>query len=133
MRNERGLSNLYSAAWVMFVLSLVGAFMVVMVQAWNAKLAVQQAAFEAARVGVASDDPVNSAVAAARSFAKGALPGWGDPNTLRVRAFTTGSPPDTKLVVTVTYYLPVKLYSVVGTTKVWELVGRSAMRIEETP
>lgn len=133
VRNERGLSNMYSAAWVMFVLSLVGAFLVVMVQAWNAKLAVQEAAFEAARVGVASDDPVSAAKAAARNFARGTLPGWGDPNVLDVQANLSGAPPDTKLTVQMTYKLPVRLYNIVGTPMTWSLVGASTMRLEETP
>ncbi len=133
LKDERGIAEFLSATWAMFFLFIIGAFLLTITQAWNAKVAVQQAAFEAARIGVASDDPVNAAVAAASNFASGALPGWNDPNVLDVRAELSGSAPETKLTVAVHYKLPVKLYSVVNTPAQWDLAGTATMYLEETP
>ncbi|KNZ68680.1 hypothetical protein Tfer_2773 [Thermincola ferriacetica] len=132
IRDERGLTNLLSATMVLIVLMAVVSLSLNLTLLWNAKIAVQQAAFEAARAGSVAEDPVPKAVSVARGFAAGALPGWTDPSVVTVTAVETGVAPDKMLSVTVNYHLPLKVFNGTGgTLRTFDLVGQAVVPIRE--
>jgi len=132
IRDERGLTNLLSATMVLIILMAVVSLSLNLTLMWNAKIAVQQAAFEAARAGSVAEDPVPKAVSVARNFAAGALPGWTDPGIVTVNASEIGVAPDKMLSVTVNYRLPIKVFNGKGgTPRTVDLTGQAVVPIRE--
>jgi len=101
----------------------------------NAKIAVNSAAYEAARAATVSGDPYNAAVAAALDYAGSNLPGWNYSHRLKTHVDIPGTAPGTPLTVTVTYKVPVffsnlKPFSGYDSSFA-DIKGTSVMRIEE--
>ncbi len=133
IRDERGMSNILSAMMVLIVLAGMISLSLNLTLMWNAKIAVQQAAFEAARAGSVAADPVSKATSVARGFAAGALPGWTDPGVVSVTATEVGVAPEKMLSVTVSYRLPLKVFSGMGgTARTVDLTGQAVVPIRES-
>lgn len=135
LRDERGLGNFFSGAFVLMVLFAVAAAVVALIQVWGVKVAVQQAAFEGVRVGVASDRPVEDAEIAAVKFVDAVFPGIKKVGgSVSADADVVGSPPNAQLDLTVRSELPFKGFSGwLGKPVKFAIEGRSSARVEETP
>ncbi len=101
----------------------------------NAKIAVNSAAYEAARVATVSEDPYNAAIAAALDYAGSNLPGWNYSQRLKTNVDIPGTTPGTPLTVTVIYQVPVffsnlKPFSEYDSNFA-NIKGTSVMRVEE--
>ena len=125
LKDQRGVGELVGGMVAIFFMSLTVVAIIVIMQAWNVKLATQQAAFEAARAGIVSDTPVQTAQTVAKNFASGLIPNW---NTVQVSAVLQGSLPNQNLQVTVTYRYAPKILPTA-----WNITGQATMRMEDAP
>ena len=101
----------------------------------NAKIAVNSAAYEAARVCTLSDDPVSAAQSAAAGYAGGNMPGWDLSSRLKVNVSAAGTSPGSEIKVEVIYSVPV-FFSRLEPFSRWQgaytdVRGISIMRMEE--
>lgn len=101
----------------------------------NAKIAVNSAAYEAARIATVSANPAEAAVAAAKNYAGGNLPGWDLSGRLKVNVSAAGTDPGSPVKVEVIYSVPV-FFPKIAPFSNWgsrftDIKGVSVMRIEE--
>ncbi len=101
----------------------------------NAKIAVNSASYEAARVATLSDDPAGSAMAAVENYASSTLPGWNFKERLKAKVNASGTNPGDLVSVEVIYMIPlffakISPFSENG-NRLTEISGSSVMRIEE--
>ena len=112
LKNEKGGSNLLSAAAILPLLTLMIAAIVQITLLVNAKMTVREAAFEALRFGVKSDAPVVAAIDTAYKYS--GLPGWVSGGNVSVSAYTSGPTVEKVLNVEVKYKVPVINSSLFG-------------------
>lgn len=105
IKNEKGGSNLISAAVMMPLMVLLIAAIVQITLLVNAKMTVREAAFEALRFGVKSETPVDTAVGTAYQYSD--IPGWQRGGNVEVKASVTENAGEKVLNVEVTYKVPV--------------------------
>lgn len=105
IKNEKGGSNLISAAVMMPLMVLIIAAIVQITLLVNAKMTVREAAYEALRFGVKSDTPAATAMGTAYQYSE--IPGWKKGGNLIVKAYLDGNPGDRVLKVQVIYKVPV--------------------------
>ncbi len=101
----------------------------------NAKVAVNSAAYEAAREATLASDPNKAALDSAQNYASAALPGWSYGERLHTSVDLTGTEPGDLVEVRVTYKIPVffaKLLPFSGKDGDYlNITGSSVMSIEE--
>lgn len=127
LNNEKGISEFIGGTVVIFILSFFMVATMVVAQMWDIKIAVQEAAFEAARQGSVSDTPVQTAQRVAWDFGRKTIRNW-DWTRVNATATVTGNYPNQYLIVTVRYYFPVPVIN-----QTWQTVGVARMRIEGQP
>ncbi|MDD5600931.1 MAG: pilus assembly protein, partial [Actinomycetota bacterium] len=101
----------------------------------NAKIAVNSASYEAARIATLSDNPETDAVNAVLAYASSTMPGWNLDERLSLKLVISGTKPGDIVNVEVTYLIPV-FFSKIAPFSTFEdgyakVVGSSVMRIEE--
>ncbi len=101
----------------------------------NAKIAVNSAAYEAARAATISENPNGSAIYAIENYAKSSIPGWSFSERLRANIVIPNSNPGTEASVEVFYRVPLFFSKILpfdssSSTSI-EVKGKSVMRIEE--
>lgn len=101
----------------------------------NAKIAVNSASYEAARVATLSDDPESDAVSAVLTYASSTMPGWNFDERLSLKVDISGTNPGDIVQVEVTYKIPVFFskippFSTSGDGYA-DICGSSVMRMEE--
>ena len=102
---------------------------------FNAKIAVNSAAYEGARTATISEEPNSSAATAIENYANGSLPGWKFGERLKAVINIPDTNPGTLITVEVTYSVPI-FFSVIirfpdAANGFTNIKGISAMRIEE--
>lgn len=105
IKNEKGGSNLISAAVMMPLMVLIIAAIVQITLLVNAKMTVREAAYEALRFGVKSDMPTVTATGTAYKYSN--IPGWKKGGNVIVRASLDGNAGERVLNVEVAYKVPV--------------------------
>ena len=101
----------------------------------NAKIAVNSAAYEAARAATISENPNDSAIYAIENYAKSSIPGWSFSERLRANIVIPNNNPGTEASVEVFYRVPLFFSKILpfdnsSSTSI-EVKGKSVMRIEE--
>lgn len=101
----------------------------------NARIAVNSASYEAARMATLSDNPAGEALEAVEGYASATLPGWSFNDRLKANVNISGNNPGDIVSVEVIYSVPVFFPKILpflesngGKTYV---KGSSVMRIEE--
>jgi uncharacterized protein (UPF0333 family) len=101
----------------------------------NAKVAVNSAAYEAARAATVSGNPYEAAIIAIENYSGSAISGWNFNERLRASIKMTGTDPGSEVIVEVSYLAPVFFYKIVPFDRfeanLAEVKGRALMRIEE--
>lgn len=105
IKNEKGGSNLISAAAMMPLMALIIAAIVQITLLVNAKITVREAAYEALRFGVKSETPVDTATETVYRYSD--IPGWQRGGKVDIQASVTGNPGEQVLNVEVVYKVPV--------------------------
>lgn len=105
IKNEKGGSNLISAAAIIPIMILMIAAIVQINLLVNAKITVREAAFEALRFGVKSDIPLETAINTAYNYSN--LPGWVKDGNVKVEAYLSGPVQERILNVEIKYQVPV--------------------------
>jgi Flp pilus assembly protein TadG len=102
---------------------------------FNAKVAANSAAYEAARTATISEEPNSSVAIAIENYANGSLPGWKFGERLKAIINIPDTNPGTLITVEVIYSVPVFFSGIIqfpGTANgLIDIKGMSAMRIEE--
>lgn len=137
MIDESGSTTVENIVWLPVLLMILGAIVQFGLY-FNAKIAVQAAAYEAARQAAVSDYPVDTAKQVASDFAKGTLPGWSSADRLVVNVDAPVSPkPGDKIDVAITYRVSTFLTGLLpGLTSADGLIGvhgASMTTLEERP
>lgn len=101
----------------------------------NAKIAVNSASYEAARIATLSDNPETDAINAVSAYASSTIPGWNFDERLGLKLNISGTEPGDIVDVEVTYLIPV-FFSKIAPFSMFEngyakVIGSSVMRIEE--
>jgi hypothetical protein len=101
----------------------------------NAKIAVNSASYEAARIATLSDNPEKDAVNVVLAYASSTMPGWNFDERLSLKLDISGTKPGDIVNVEITYLIPV-FFSKIAPFSTFEdgyakVVGSSVMRIEE--
>ena len=101
----------------------------------NAKIAVNSASYEAARIATLSDNPESDAINAVLAYASSTMPGWNFNERLSLEVDISGKDPGDIVQVEVTYKIPIFFpkippFSIIGEDST-EIRGSSVMRIEE--
>jgi len=101
----------------------------------NAKIAVNSASYEAARIATLSDNPEKHAVNVLLAYASSTMPGWNFDERLSLKLDISGTKPGDIVNVEITYLIPV-FFSKIAPFSTFEdgyakVVGSSVMRIEE--
>jgi Flp pilus assembly protein TadG len=133
---EAGSTTIEMIAWLPILLLSVAAIVHFGLY-FNAKNAVQAAAFEAARQASVSAEPVQTANQVVENFADSILPGWQVGKRLRIQtvAGDDGSP-NAKIRVSVTYDVPLFMTGIFRSAESsGSLIasGEAEMKIEEKP
>ncbi len=101
----------------------------------NAKVAVNSASYEAARVATLADDPVGEALKSVQNYASSTLPGWDFSERLKADVYISGSSPGDTVKVKVIYSIPVFFSKILPLPASEDgytgIIGTSIMRIEE--
>lgn len=101
----------------------------------NARVVVNSASYEAARVATLAEDPVREALNAIQNYASSTLPGWDFNERLKAKISISGTNPGDVVSVEVTYLIPVFFPKIlpftVGSGGYIDISGSSVMRIEE--
>ncbi|MGM0368512.1 MAG: TadE/TadG family type IV pilus assembly protein [Actinomycetota bacterium] len=101
----------------------------------NAKVAVNSAAYEAAREATLASDPSKAAVDSAQNYASATLPGWSYGDRLHTSVDLTGTDPGDLVKVEVTYKIPVFFAKFLSFSdeegSYLNITGSSVMSIEE--
>ncbi|MBC7333708.1 MAG: pilus assembly protein [Actinobacteria bacterium] len=101
----------------------------------NAKVAVNAASYEAARVATLADDPVREALDSVKDYASSTLPGWDFSRRLKARVVVSGNNPGDLVSVEVIYMVPVFFSRILPVGREWDgyihVSGSSVMSIEE--
>lgn len=135
--SEIGSTTVENIAWLPILLMVLGSIVQFGLY-FNARVAVQAAAFEAARQAAVSDDPEYTAKEIAYGFADGTLPGWSPENQLSVAVDTAGeSEPGSPIRVDVVYKVPLFFSGLLPLQKSFggflSAKGSSSTTIEERP
>ena len=101
----------------------------------NAKIAVNSASYEAARIATLSDNPEKDVVNVVLAYASSTMPGWNFDERLSLKLDISGTKPGDIVNVEITYLIPV-FFSKIAPFSTFEdgyakVVGSSVMRIEE--
>jgi len=101
----------------------------------NAKIAVNSASYEAAKVATLSDNPESDVINTVLMYASSTMPGWNFDERLSLKVDISGINPGDIVQVEVTYKIPVFFskippFSLIGEGYA-EIRGSSVMRIEE--
>ena len=101
----------------------------------NAKIAVNSASYEAARIATLSDNLELDVINAVSAYASSTMPGWNFDERLNLKINTSGRDPGDIVDVEVTYLIPV-FFSKITPFSMFEdgcakVSGSSVMRIEE--
>lgn len=133
--NSRG-SVLLELALIMPILILTIAGIVQFGFILNAKIAVNAAAYEAARAATISDNPHNAALNTIENYAGSNISGWSFNERLKADINISGTDPGSEVAVEVIYGVPVFFSKVAPfdsffPDKVAEIRGRAVMRVEE--
>jgi hypothetical protein len=137
VNQQDGSATIETIIW-MPILLLILASVVDLGLYFNARTAVQAAAFEATRQASVADDPASTASKVVFDYAAGALPGWHEDG--RVDMTFNGSSllaPGEQIGVNVTYKVPGIFSGLVpfmfkGSKEI-EATGSSQMTVEERP
>jgi uncharacterized protein (UPF0333 family) len=101
----------------------------------NAKVAVNSASYEAARVATLSDYPENDAINSVLSYASSSLPGWDLNKQLSIEINKTGNVPGDKVKIDVFYDVPIFFSRILPVLEIrsgfYRVCGSSVMQIEE--
>jgi len=73
----------------------------------NAKVAVNSASYEAARIATLSDNPEIDAISAVLAYASSTMPGWNFDERLSLKVNISGRNPGDVVDVEVTYLIPI--------------------------
>ena len=132
--NQKG-SVLIELALILPVLLLFISGIVQFGFIFNAKIAANSAAYEAARTATISDDPYSSAEEAIENYANGSLPGWKFGERLKAAINIPDTNPGTIVTVEVLYSVPVFFSGLIrfpgAANGFTDIKGMAAMRIEE--
>ena len=101
----------------------------------NAKIAVNSASYEAAKVATLSDNPESDVINTVLMYASSTMPGWNFDERLSLKVDISGTNPGDIVQVEVIYKIPVFFsdippFSLIGEGYA-EIRGSSVMRIEE--
>jgi len=134
---EEGSATVETIIWLPLLLLLFGAVIQYGLY-FNAKTAVQVAAFEAARQAAVSDKPVEVAENVAYGFANSTLPGWREGERVAISISAPSDPePGDSVNVQVTYRVPgffTGILPALGTPgQEPTIIGSARMLIEERP
>jgi len=102
----------------------------------NAKIAVNSASYEAARIATLSDNPESDAVNAVLAYASSTMPGWNFDERLSMKIDISSKDPGGVVQIEVTYKIPVFFsrippFLMVGGDGSIDMRGSSAMSVEE--
>jgi Flp pilus assembly protein TadG len=134
---ESGSTTVENVIWLPFLLLVLGSIIQFGLY-FNARTAVQEAAYEAARQAAVDEKPVERAETVAYGFAGNVLPGWQKKERVSVTVEAPSRPkPGDEVRVNVNYEVP-EFFSVLLTPAKlgsgWPLVkGSSTTTIEERP
>jgi len=104
-KDRRGVSELMVTAFMLFIMFLVAGMMMQLIGVATAQLAVNAAAFSAARAAAKSETPYDTAVAVAEEYGKRFLAGWEERSEIIFSA-PDGISPGSKITVEITYTVP---------------------------
>jgi len=132
--SEKG-SIFVELALVMPVLILLIAGIIQFGFLLNAKIAVNSASYEAARIATLSDNPESDAVSTVLTYASSTMPGWNFDERLCMKMDISTKEPGGVVQIEVTYKIPlffskIPPFSMVGDSSI-EMHGSSVMSIEE--
>ena len=99
----------------------------------NAKVVVNSASYEGARVATMADDPQNEAAEAVLNYASSSMPGWNISDRLSLKTIFSGYNPGDEVTLKVTYQVPNffnKILPFFNSDKI-NVSGESTMKIEE--
>lgn len=136
MMTETGSTTIEMIAWLPVLLIILAAIVQFGLY-FNARNAVQAAAFEASRQAVVSNNPEATGKAVSGSYARGTLPGWSEGERLATRISISGRGGQRGTVtVSVNYDTPEFLPGITKDSngRGWlNVSGESEMEIEERP
>jgi Flp pilus assembly protein TadG len=137
VNQQDGSATIETIIWIPILLLII-ASVVDLGMYFNARTAVQAAAFEATRQASVADDPASTARKGVFDYAAGALPGWQENG--RVDMTFNGSKhlaPGAQIGVNVTYRVPGIFSGLVPFmfkgSRDMEAAGSSQMTVEERP
>lgn len=104
-KDRRGVSELMVTAFMLFIMFLVAAMMMQLIGVATAQLAVNAAAFSAARAAAKSETPYDTAVAVANKYGQRFLAGWDERSEIIFSA-PDGINPGSEITVEITYNVP---------------------------
>lgn len=134
---EKGSTTVENIIWLPFICLAFGAIVQFGLY-FNARTAVQAAAYEAARQAAVDEDPGKRAEQVAYEFAGGVLPGWQNKERVNVTVETDSRPePGDEVRVNVSYEVPAFFAGLFTRAKLkdgWlHVTGSSTTTIEERP
>lgn len=101
----------------------------------NAKIAVNSASYEAARIATLSDSPESDAISSVLAYASSTMPGWNFNERLSLKVDISGVNPGDIVRVEVIYRIPVFFSNILPFSLVGDgfadIRGSSVMRVEE--
>ena len=134
--NEAGSTTIEMISWLPLLLIIMAAIIQFGLY-YNARNAVQAAAFEAARQATVSINPEQTAKNVASAYAGGTLPGWKEGSRLETRININGRGlPNEAIVVYVSYKTPLFMPGVLKIGKdggLFKVSGTAEMQLEERP
>lgn len=134
--NDTGSTTIEMIAWLpILLLVIAGIFQFGLY--FNARNAVQAAAFEAARQAAVSRTPELTAKQVTTAYAGGTLPGWVEGQRLRTSiSIVERGRPNESIEVLVTYDTPIYMAGILGIggeAENLKVKGTSHMQLEELP
>lgn len=136
-KKEIGSSTVENIVWLPMLLIVLAAIIQFGLY-FNGRIAVQAAAYEAARQAAVADNPEDIAEKIVYGFGGGTLPGWNSKRLVSVSVETYANPkPGDPVKVDVEYRVPLFMSGLMPTSKssdgFMKVKGTSSTTIEERP